>query len=86
MDVEDVSTPSGHYPNSLRASIVSELRLRPPPDDVVYTWHVVSWYAKNVGLVRTEVDVEVTVNGAPQAPDSWQEELVSGSIGGVDFP
>jgi len=84
--VDDVSTPSGSYPNALRAVSVSGLHLRAPPEDVVYTWNVVSWYAKNVGLVRTEVDVEVTVNGIPQLPDSWDEELLSGRIGGLDFP
>jgi hypothetical protein len=84
--VEDVSTPSGDYVDALRVSILSSLRLRTKDEDVLYTWDVVSWYVEGVGLVRSVVDLEVRVNGVPQAPDAWVEELLSGRIDGVDFP
>ena len=83
---ETVVTPSGSYPDALRAKAFAGLRLRGGGGELIELDEVTSWYAPGLGLVRMDVLAELWENGSLAAEEAWSETLGSGSVDGVPFP
>jgi hypothetical protein len=83
---EAVTTPSGSYPNALRAHALSGVGIFDGSNEVVFLYDETLWYAEVFGLVKAETRVETWENGVLTDEQAWTESLASGSLGGVPFP
>jgi hypothetical protein len=83
---ETVTTPSGTYPNALRARSFSGVGISDGISQVVFLYDEILWYAEGVGLVEAQTSAETWENGVLTDTQKWTEELASGSLGGVPFP
>lgn len=83
---ETVTTPSGTYPDALRARSYSGVGIFDGFDEVVFLYDEVFWYAEGFGLVKAQTSAETWQNGALTDTRKWTEELASGSLGGLPFP
>jgi hypothetical protein len=83
---ETVTTPSGTYPDALRALSSSGVGIFDGFDEVIFVYDETLWYAEGVGLVKAQTTVETYENGVLTDTRKWTEQLASGSLGGVPFP
>jgi hypothetical protein len=83
---ETVTTPSGSYPNALRALSSSGVGIFDGFDELIFLYDETFWYAEEVGLVKAQTSVETWENGVLTDKATWTESLASGSLGGVPFP
>ena len=83
---ETVTTPSGTYPDALRARSYSGVGIFDGFDEIVFLYEEIFWYAEGFGLVKAQTIAETWQNGVLADTQKWTEELASGSLGGVPFP
>jgi hypothetical protein len=83
---ETVATPSGTYPNALRAHSFSGVGIFDGFVEIVFLFDETFWYAEEFGLVKAQTSAETWENGVLTDTRKWTESLASGSLGGVPFP
>jgi hypothetical protein len=70
---EMVTTPSGTYPNALRALSSSGVGVFDGSDDVIFVYDETLWYGEGVGLVNVQTTVETYENGVRTETQKWTE-------------
>ena len=80
------STPSGAYPDALRAFSITGIRITSGPFTQYLYAERTHWYAAGIGLVQLTTHLEVFENGAFVESHDWTEELSAGKVLGIAFP
>jgi hypothetical protein len=84
---EDVATPSGSYPQALRARVKSALQLDDGSTQLLYLRRSTVWYAEGIGVVRRMSSGRFYVDGSLREELGMQDEQLSaGRHLGVAFP